>query len=140
MRERKKNLLRYTPDVARAVAAVLHNVHKRKRGMAGGGVRGDEEEEEEEGLRPRDAKQVKVKQPASSLPCHVCDGLLSLLTLDIYTTTAVRGPGEEVGGRGGGRGGLRGRRQGGRAADRRRGPGRLRRESESSIDCRKAPH
>lgn len=43
VRERKKNLLRYTPDVARAVAAVLHSVHKRKRGMAGGA--GDDDEE-----------------------------------------------------------------------------------------------
>lgn len=61
VRERKKNLLRYTPDVARAIAAVLNGVNKRKRMVQGevveeddGGGRGKQP------VRPKDAKQAKL--------------------------------------------------------------------------------
>ena len=42
VRERKKNLLRYTPDVARAIAAVLNGVNKRKRMVQGEVVEEDD--------------------------------------------------------------------------------------------------
>lgn len=67
MRERKKNLLRYTPDVARAVAAVLNSVNKRKRGLAG------EAGDGEEGTQPRDAKQAKVRAYVCMYVC-LCQG------------------------------------------------------------------
>lgn len=61
VRERKKNLLRYTPDVARAIAAVLNGVNKRKRMVQGevveeddGGGRGKQPQ------RPKDDKQLKL--------------------------------------------------------------------------------
>ncbi len=61
VRERKKNLLRYTPDVARAIAAVLNGVNKRKRLLAGevveeddGGGRGKQQ------MRAKDEKQAKL--------------------------------------------------------------------------------
>jgi len=61
VRERKKNLLRYTPDVARAIAVVLNGINKRKRMVQGelveeddGGGRGKQPQ------RPKDAKQLKL--------------------------------------------------------------------------------
>ena len=62
VRERKKNLLRYTPDVARAIAAVLNGVNKRKRFIEGGAAAEEDEEGAHAGQqqRPKDEKQAKL--------------------------------------------------------------------------------